>query len=105
MSQYNINIVCSIDSVTDDHHFKDDSNIHYQFVIDKIVCKKLLDALVMLDCSGLTKAAAGLPLINRKVLSSTKVKSVPPLAIPNHSNPVPFSGRHVYSKYSLIVYF
>jgi hypothetical protein len=73
--------------VTDDHHFKDDPNLHFQFVIDKIISKKLLDGLSLLEGKEMI-SPPGSPLTAKK-----KTKHLPPLVVSKRSIPVPLSNR------------
>ena len=65
-------------SVTDEFHFRDE-NIFYQFMIDKVVNKKMVDALGIVD-----NKQPGSPRNFRR-------RNLPPLNTHLRSSPVPFA--------------
>ena len=73
--------------MTDDHHFKDDPKIQYQFIIDKIISKKFCDGLSLLEGRQIT-TTPGSPLGGRR-----KGKQLAPLLIDKRSIPVPLPNH------------
>ncbi|XP_032232127.2 DEP domain-containing mTOR-interacting protein [Nematostella vectensis] len=68
--------------VTDDHHFKDDPSTYYQFVIEKVFAKKLMEALCLLEGRQLSLPPGSPREVRKKNLS---------LLMGGRSIPVPLS--------------